>query len=106
MWIQRKSWEQQVVAHAIAKVDAQAEARLAALCEKSLQEQVAALQIRVKESQGQLAELSSQLVAASSVIQPPIVEVDWFEEDEEEVRKDRIRIQEEGTSDGLLSESA
>jgi SMC interacting uncharacterized protein involved in chromosome segregation len=105
MWIKRKDWEQQIVAHAIAKVDAQAEARLAELREKSLQEQVAALQIRVKELQGQLAELSSQLVAASSVIQPPITESEWFEEDEEEVRKDRIRIQDEGTSDSLLSES-
>lgn len=103
-WIKRKEWEQQIVALSIAKVDAQAEARLVELRETTLQDQVTALQLRVKELQGQLAEISAQFAAASS-IQPPVIEADWFEEDEEEVRKDRIRIQDEGTSDGLLSES-
>ena len=104
MWVNRKDWEQRVIATALAKVDAQAEARLAELKAKSLEEKLEAAVTRIKELQGQLAEIGAQLATASSVITPPITEADWFEEDEDEVRKDRLRIQEEG-ADSLLTES-
>ena len=105
MWIRRETWEQQVINLAVAKVDAQAAARLAELKAQTLEEEIGSLKLRIKELKGHVADLGQQLLASRAMSDLPPIEAEWFEEDEEEVRKDRLRIEREGTSDGLIAES-
>lgn len=100
MWLNRQEWNDRLIELALLKADIKATEKLHALELDAATKREEILLERVKGLEAKLVEFR---VLVSQSLMPP-VEEDWFEEDEEEVRKDRIRIEDEGTSDSLLSE--